>query len=301
LQIGMGGAIVGCRARIRAVSIGLALAAMTSSGGANASDGPARLLQPVNWGSPDQPYGKRRPLTAADRTLVQSYRAGHQGPVFSTSFSDPAELQADWNLMSDDGRMCRRPANVEVSGAGLRLKTLAASADCRNKTLKWSTGSVASKATYRYGFFEATMKIADIRGMNNAFWMNTANQTATGDYFEIDVSEVQYPSYDHIGLQQYPAKAHNVPLSTVKHTGMGWGAQFVDDLSAAFHDYGVLWTRAEMIFEIDGEPVAAVVTDNSVNAPADVMFSSALIYPGVPDHPEGHDLVVKSLRVFSLR
>jgi hypothetical protein len=56
-----------------------------------------------------------------------------------------------------------------------------------------------------------------------------------------------------------------------------------------------------MIFEIDGEPVAAVVTNNSVNAPADVMFSSALIYAGVPEHPEGHDMVVKTLRIFALR
>jgi hypothetical protein len=35
-----------------------------------------------------------------------------------------------------------------------------------------------------------------------------------------------------------------------------------------------------------------VVTNYSVNAPADVMFSSALIYAGVPEHPEGHDMVV---------
>jgi hypothetical protein len=34
------------------------------------------------------------------------------------------------------------------------------------------------------------------------------------------VSEVQYPNYDHIGLQQYPAKEKNVVLSNVKHTGM---------------------------------------------------------------------------------
>jgi hypothetical protein len=29
------------------------------------------------------------------------------------------------------------------------------------------------------------------------------------------------------------------------------------------------------------------------------MFSSALIYAGVPDHPEGHDVIVKSVRVFA--
>jgi hypothetical protein len=46
---------------------------------------------------------------------------------------------------------------------------------------------------------------------------------------------------------------------------------------------------------------AAVVINNSVKAPADVMFSSALIYASVPEHPEGHDMVVKTLRIFALR
>jgi hypothetical protein len=258
----------------------------------------AKLAKPVSWGSPDQPYGKRRAVTEADRALIHSYRAGRKKPAFSTDFTSPAELTADWKLMSDDNNaICRTPGNVEASGGGLRLKTMAA-ANCRHNQ-KWSTGSIQSKAEYRYGYFEVTMKIADIKGMNNAFWMNTGNQPATGDYFEIDVSEVQYPNYDHIGLQQYPAKKDGVALSSVKHTGMGWGTNFVDDLSSTFHDYGVLWTPREMIFAIDGEPVAAVVSNNSVNAPADLMFSSALIYKGIPDHPEGHDMIVKSVRVFA--
>jgi beta-glucanase (GH16 family) len=266
------------------------------SGGQRA--GAAQLRRPVTWGSPDQPYGKRRPATAADRAAIRSYRSGRKAPVFSTNFTDPAELQADWNLVSDDNtwgdfQSCRRPSNVETSSVGLRLKTLIAT-DCHHK---WSTGYINSKVKYSYGFFETTMKIADIKGMNNAFWMTTEDRPETGDHFEIDVSEVQYPNYDHIGLQQYPAKGNK----NLKHTGMGWGAKFIDDLSSAFHDYGVLWTPTEMIFEIDGEPVAAVVTSNAVKGPTDVAFSSALIYAGVPDHPEGHDVVVKSLRVFALQ
>lgn len=55
-----------------------------------------------------------------------------------------------------------------------------------------------------------------------------------------------------------------------------------------------------MIFRIDLEPVAAVVTNAAVRGPTDIAFSSALIYAGVPDHPEGHDVVVKSVRVFAL-
>ena len=79
------------------------------------------------------------------------------------------------------------------------------------------------------------------------------------------------------------------------------GAKFDDDLSSDFHDYGAFWTPIEMIFEIDGEPLAAVVTNNTVNALANLMFSSALIYAGVRDHPEGHDMVVKTLRHLALR
>lgn len=259
---------------------------------------PARLSGPVTWGSPDQPYGKRRPVTAADRVAIQGYRSGSKPAVFSTDFTNPADLQANWNLVSDDVqwgdyKSCRRPANVEASSIGLRLKTLIAT-DCHHK---WSTGYINSKAKYTYGFFEATMKIANIKGMNNAFWMTTEDHVATGDHFEIDVSEVQYPRYDHIGLQQYPAKGNK----TLKHTGMGWGAKFVDDLSSDFHDYGVLWTPTEMIFEIDGNPVAAVITNKAVNGPTDVAFSSALIYAGIPEHPEGHDVVVKSLRILALQ
>jgi hypothetical protein len=254
----------------------------------------ARLAKPVNWGSPDRPYGTRRAVTAADGTLIRRYRSGNLRAIFSTNFTDPAELQRDWNLLSDDPQWggfqsCRRPASVEVSPVGLKLKTLIAT-DCHNK---WSTGYIVSKRTFGYGFFEARMKSADIKGMNNAFWMTTEDHPATGDHFEIDVCEAQYPDYCHIGLQQYPAALNK----KIQHTGMGWGATFVNDLSASFHDYGVLWTPAELIFEIDGEPIAAAVTNGAVHDPAVVQISSALIYRGVPAHPEGHDVTVQSLRI----
>jgi hypothetical protein len=276
--------------------LSLAASVILLPGSSSSADKAAKLVGPVTWGSPDQSYGTRRSVTTADCTAIQSYRSGHKTPIFSTNFTDPAELQADWNLVSDDAQWghyqpCRRPGNVEASSAGLRLRTLVAT-DCHHR---WSTGYLNSKAKYSYGFFEARMKIADIKGMNNAFWMTTEDHLETGDHFEIDVSEVQFPSYDHIGLQQYPANGNK----NLKHTGMRWGAKFVDNLSSGFHDYGVLWTPTEMIFEIDGAHVAAVATHNAVQGPADVAFSSALIYAGVPDHPEGHDMVVKSVSVFA--
>lgn len=201
----------------------------------------------------------------------------------------------DWDEVSDDNtwggyRSCRRPVNVQVLAAGLRLKTLIAT-DCKNK---WSTGSILGKQRFGYGFFEARMKVADIKGLDNAFWMTTGDYAPTGDHFEIDVSEVQSPSYDHLDLQQYPAKGN----TKIAHTGMGWGSNLDQNhLAADFHDFGVLWTPSEVIYEIDGQPIAAAMTNGAVHPPSNVALSTALVYAGIPAHPEGHDLQVRSLRI----
>jgi Glycosyl hydrolases family 16 len=249
--------------------------------------GAAQLAAPVTWGSPDQPYGKRRPVTAADHATIQSYRSGRKTPIFSTNFTDADELQADWNPVSDDNQWgdyqsCRRPSNVEVSNVGLRLRTLVAT-DCHHK---WSTGHIQSKASYGYGFFEATMKIADIKGMNNAFWMTTEDHLATGNHFKIDVSEVQYPSYDHIGLQQYPAKGNK----SLKHTGMGWGAKFADDLSSGFHDYGVLWTATKMMSRSMESPWLPLSQTTPSTAPRTSLFRAAYLFRHTgPSRGSRHD------------
>jgi|SRR5450631_264029 hypothetical protein len=232
--------------------------------------------------------GAIRAVTAADRAALAAYRSGHKKPIFETNFESAAELAADWSMESDDNpdlKSCRRPDSVEASPAGLRLKTLVANT-CR--TAHWSTGHIGSKAKYGYGFFEARIKIADIKGVNNAFWLTT------DDNFEIDVAEATYPSYIHIGLQYWP---HN---GIEKHAGMGWGASFVDNLAYGFHDIGLLRTPGEMVFAIDGEPVAAVVTH--VKGPAAIRFSTALgdwAGGNVGDHPEGHGMVVQSFRAFA--
>ena len=53
---------------------------------------------------------------------------------------------------------------------------------------------------------------------------------------------------------------------------------------------------------MDGEPVAAVVTDGAIaKGPAVVRFSTIVgEWAGkVPAHPEGHGMSVKSLRIFT--
>ncbi|GGI33129.1 family 16 glycosylhydrolase [Bradyrhizobium guangdongense] len=112
----------------------------------------------------------------------------------------------------------------------------------------WNCADAASKSTYGDGFFGARIKIADIKGLNNAVWLTTA------DNFEIDIAEARYPSYVHLGLQYWP------PANAGQHAGMGWGATFKENLAAGFHDVGLLRTPADLVYEIDGAPIAAVRT-----------------------------------------
>jgi hypothetical protein len=249
----------------------------------------ATPLGPATWGNPDQPWGVRRHVNQADRARLAVYRSGKKHTVIETHFT-PSEIQAQWSLQSDDNpglKSCRRPGNVAATSSGLVLRTLTA-ADCK---ARWSTGFAISRARQKYGFFEAAIKIANISGMNNAFWL------VTDDHFEIDVAEVHYPNDVRLTLH------NNNNWDTDKNDrnhAVGFDSRFRDDLSGTFHDYGVLWTATEIVFEIDGEPTAAITTKGSITGAADVRFSTALAdWAGkMPDHPEGHDMLIKSLRVF---
>jgi hypothetical protein len=92
-------------------------------------------MGPATWGNPNQPWGVRRPVTAADSMLVADYRSGHKQPVIETSFTSPGELQSQWALQSDDKwnlKSCRLPENIVTTNAGLQLQTLAATKAMQN-------------------------------------------------------------------------------------------------------------------------------------------------------------------------
>jgi hypothetical protein len=246
----------------------------------------AAEMSPATWGNPDQPWGVRRPVAAADRALIASYRSGRKTPALETNFADPTELQSQWALQSDDRsdlKSCRQPQNVVAGPAGLELRTLAATT-CR---AQWSTGFLISKSKRTYGFFEATIKAADISGLNNAFWLVSEGA------FEIDVAEVHYPNDLHMTVHSWATSAG---------TAVGFDSKLGGDFSKAFHDFGVLWTPTDIIFAVDGEPVAAMATRGAIAKPADIRFSTALApFAGkIPANPAGHAMYVKSLRVYPL-
>jgi hypothetical protein len=246
------------------------------------------ILQKLTWGNPDQPWGTRRPVTDADRKAIAFYRSGQLQPVYATDFSDQQKLAANWQFISDDYlQSCRRPENVVASPGGLQLRTRIA-AGCK---AQWSTGFIISKQHFRFGFYEATIKAADIDGLNNAFWL------VTEDHFEIDICELHFPNIDRMTLH------NNNKIDGSFPPAVGFDSRFSHYFYSQFHDIGVLWTTTDVIYEVDGEPVAAIKTSNSIQGATDIRFSTALMdYAGkIPDHPEGHHMYVKSLRVYPLQ
>lgn len=245
-------------------------------------------LEKLTWGNPDQPWGVRRPVTNADQKKVALYRSGNIQPVYATDFDDPQKLSADWSFQSDDYlKSCRRPENVVAAPGGLQLRTRAAT----NCKAKWSTGYIVSKQHYGVGFYEATIKAGDIDGLNNAFWL------VTEDHFEIDVAELHFPNISRMTLHNNNKIEGDFPPA------VGFDSRFSHYFFSQFHDIGVLWTRTDIVFEVDGEAVAAIHTNSAIHGKTDIRFSTALMdYAGkIPDHPEGHHMYVKSLRVYPLQ
>jgi hypothetical protein len=64
----------------------------------------------------------------------------------------------------------------------------------------------------------------------------------------------------------------------------------------------VLWTPAELIFEVDGEPVGVTMTPDTINEAAGIRFSPLRLRTGTGQDtggPIGHDMIVQSLRVLA--
>jgi hypothetical protein len=154
----------------------------------------------------------------------------------------------------------------------------------------WSTGYNASKAKFGYGFFEARIKIADIKGLDNAFWLTT------DDDFEIDVTETFYPSNMHLGFQYWPRS------KTEKHAGGGLGRElrrepvcglprrrpFVD---ADRHDL-----RGRRRTDRGGRhPRRGQGARHGASHHGARRLGGR---QGSPTHPEGHGMAVRSLRIF---
>lgn len=127
----------------------------------------------------------------------------------------------------------------------------------------WYTGTCSSRALkeFTYGYFEVRCKAPAAEGLWSAFWLQSPTMTDEiqdgKNGAEIDIMESPY--YND---PKKPAKKYrNTTLHTVhtggygeKHRSKTSGEYRVDhDMYSEFNTYGLLWTKDEYVFYINGK------------------------------------------------
>ena len=175
------------------------------------------------------------------------------------------------------------PANVSVENGKLVLaakkelwKGLSLREDDPGRIVsaEYTSGEVNSKLSWKYGRFEARIKVPSSKGVLSAFWMTPADGAWPP---EIDVVEVlgHEPSTayftNHYGTQS-SHKMNNGKLS------------FKDDLSRDFHVYSVEWDNDSIRWFIDG--VLCFSSDKGVPSKPFIMRLSLPVGPDWEGNPD---------------
>jgi beta-glucanase (GH16 family) len=163
----------------------------------------------------------------------------------------------------------RTPANVSVEGGKLVLKVRRDGP--RGKP--WSTAYVRSTQTFLYGTFEARMRYAPARGLNNAFWLMSDVLPKHGGN-EIDINEGWWPAKvrTNIHTPKIPDRSETVSLPAATE--------------GEFHTYGLRWEPysggSRLTWTLDGQPIRSAVCPDC-DKPVRIIFSTVVFKSQHPD------------------
>lgn len=141
-----------------------------------------------------------------------------------------------------------------------------------NEGGEWKSARMNSKQSFKYGYYEASLKVTDERGLWPAFWMMPQN-SEYGNWpksGEIDIME-NAPSKcgDHVAFSTLHAQGHSAG------NGAGIGKKsFGEDFNQKFHKFGILWEENKITCFYDGESVGSYTNDGTgpTNWPYDKEF-----------------------------
>lgn len=116
-----------------------------------------------------------------------------------------------------------------------------------------------TKESWKYGYFEARLKLPEGKGTWPAFWMMPKNYTAWPDDGEIDImEEVGYhPNYVSSSIH---CKAYNHTIGTQKTKEI-----LVSGAQSEFHVYALEWTEDFIRTYVDGKELFYFANDKKGN------------------------------------
>ncbi len=170
--------------------------------------------------------------------------------AWSDEFNAGALDSEKWNYRLDTRYWSlQRAENVRVGEGVLYL-------DLKKETFgttSYTAGGVISKKLFRYGYYEAAMKVPPGAGWHTSFWMMKANRPAT-DTVAIELDAIEN---DSITPLKYGVNTHrHLPTP---HVTFGSKSVVTPSLSAGFHVVGCEFTPTVVRYFFEGAVVQTVV------------------------------------------
>ena len=170
-----------------------------------------------------------------------------------------------------------RPANLSVAGGHMTITAAKEAYQGPDGKKEYTSARIISKGKgdWKYGRFEARIKMPKGKGLWPAFWMMPSDSTYGGwaKSGEIDIAEVigDKPNIVHGTLHYGDSWPKNI------HTGDKFtlpSGDFSDD----FHVFAIEWKEGSITWSIDGKPYQTQTKWSSVAAPFPAPFNQRFYY-----------------------
>jgi beta-glucanase (GH16 family) len=244
--------------------------------------------------------------------------------VFDDEFNEPHLDTSKWwtrliysdgalDVLNDEQQRYREDNNHVMTGHSLVLTARKGGVGSDG----YLSGMIRSKTTFKYGYFEARMKVPGGVGVRPAFWLNSARRDSDGKMAwppEIDIAEIanngveDTPRMLHVGLISHGAQGDKgLYADRDFHADGYWSAP--ESLADDFHVFAALWESDAVSIFLDTRLIYKaeyrwVYDDGSPAGLAHILFDLAIGGPkwagrhGVDDAAFPQGLEVDYVRVY---
>jgi beta-glucanase (GH16 family) len=172
----------------------------------------------------------------------------HYKLVWSDDFSGNTLDSTKWTYRTGKRFLSTQlPENVSVADGDLVISLRG------DKNHTYTSGGIISRQTFRYGYYEARLKLPTASGWHSSFWMMRNTEPGSvpdGATIELDALENLSSK-----LNSYEVNVHRWTPPHIAHGGM---PVKTDDLSANFHVIGCEYAPDVISYYLDGNLVATV-------------------------------------------
>lgn len=204
----------------------------------------------------------------------------------SPAIDGNASNAAGWNMMIDGwkgeapGFFTEEAVSFSAQGAALTVSypAEAPAEDCACAARSVALGLVSSKQQFQYGFFEASVQIADADGITSSFWL----QGASGEINVLDYTRGNPTG--SLGAHCFGADKGDGDISKKVEFD---ATDAVQTGTAPVQVYGVDWSSEAIKFYQDGVLTATLTASDDVfaclNQPMNVIMSTEVAASSVPE------------------